>query len=102
MKITIKRWKIEINKSRIVLFFSPIIYMWMVWQHEILMKNVLPNGQTFLDWVWNMDFAFFTGIHLQWGTAYDFTLLGQAIAYFMLFALVISRGRKKKEPINTP
>lgn len=60
---------------------------------------ILSPQQTFLDWVWGQDFAFFTGIHLQWGTGYDFTLLGQAIAYLMLFGMVILlmyEGRKNK------
>jgi len=85
----------------------------MVWQHEIMLKTfkisqtsilpILEVGEIFpfLDWAWEQRFGFFTGIIVPWGAAYDFTLLGQAIAYLMLFGLVIVlmyEGRKRKNP----
>jgi len=33
---------------------------------------------------WNSTFQFFTGIVVPWGAAYDFTLLGEFLAYVLL------------------
>jgi hypothetical protein len=63
--------------NKILLLFSGVLFIWSVWQHEIMM---FPYVQQ----MWNSQFQFFTGIRVQWGTAYDFTLLAQFIAYLLL------------------
>jgi len=73
------------------LFFAGFLYVWSVWQHEIMLKTVITSdavGQTFLDWVWGHKFNFFTGITTPWGASYDVTLLIPAVCVLMIFLAV--------------
>lgn len=63
--------------NKIALFVSAVLFIWTVWQHEIMMFPYMAER-------WNTTFQFFTGIVVPWGAAYDFTLLGEFIAYVLL------------------
>jgi hypothetical protein len=63
--------------NKIAITFSAIFFIWCIWQHEIMMFPYMTER-------WNSTFQFFTGIVVPWGAAYDFTLLGEFLAYVLL------------------
>lgn len=54
-------------KNLAVLIFAHFLFVWNVWQHEIMMLPYMATR-------WNTTFQFFTFIVVPWGFAYDFTL----------------------------
>ena|GEM_PF-3463080 len=73
----IKKLKKRHVLNKIVLVASAVLFIWSIWQHEIMMFPYLKQ-------MWDAEFQFFTGIKVQWGAAYDFTLLAEFIAYILL------------------
>jgi hypothetical protein len=63
--------------NKIALVVSAVLFVWSIWQHEIMMFPYIQQQ-------WNSTFQFFSGVKVHWGTAYDYTLLLEFIAYIML------------------
>jgi hypothetical protein len=73
--------------QKIFLWLSPALFVWAVWQHEVLFiyqKIGIPTGQV-LDWTtwWNTPATIFTGMTFTHGIVYDSTLLIGFIAFAM-------------------
>jgi hypothetical protein len=60
----------------ILLFFSGALLVWSIWQHELMMLGWMAQN-------WNSTFTLFSGITLQWGKAYDYTLLTEFAAFIL-------------------
>lgn len=58
-----------------LLFASAFGFVWTVWQHEIMVLWYAAER-------WDSVFAFFSGIVVKWGVAYDLTLFGEALCFF--------------------
>jgi hypothetical protein len=83
-KISFKQKIVEFAKkkhqhliNKILLFVSPILFMFTVWQHEILMLEFMAPH-------WKEPFAFFSGVVTTKGVAYDVTLLFEFVSYIIL------------------
>lgn len=62
--------------NKIALFLSGFLFVWSVWQHEVLVWDWVHS-------VWDESFAFFSGVVTTKGVAYDWTLGILAFSFFL-------------------